>query len=880
MILGRKLRKRFGRLPNGLLLTAILLFVLSVSACGQTEPAAAGDGDAAGDGQTEAVAPIDESEAAAALREQLLAEGEAAVEVAEDVEIGAPLVVNGSKTLMGSGTITPAGPIDAMLTLSEGSSLTVDGVTVNCAFKAGVGVFVEYDCLFTLSSGSINNAAASGIESYGDVTVTGGSVNTPGESWIYMQRAGVLTVSDGYFGAAGRTGVHIARNTKAYISGGTFEAAGGYAIFNRGELEMTGGLITKTADRFGICNAHLLTIDGPVEISYSYNSGLILNLRDGVANISGAYLHHGGTYAISNSGVAHVADTRFDNCSSSIIANGTVAELYITNCSVTNGWSHGIFNRGLLVGSGLTFDNIANKAVSNTGGYATLTDITVTNCKNIPIYNTNREVGVYEYGDISVIGFSISGCLDAGVASYGGNLVLEDGTISTVKSNIYVRGGTASITDVQMLGTSDGISACLVVGSADYRTANVTLDGILATGGARGINNFATVVFNSGRITGNVQGEGMMFGGGVSNSGTFIMNGGSISGNTANKAGGGIYSSGTLTVNDGEITGNRARRGAGGGICIDGGRAVISSCVISGNRSYSTGAGIYNAGRLTLNGCSVRSNRSDNGSGGGVANFGRLTVSGGTIAKNAAANYGGAIYNDGKAVIKGATIKGNSAGDTGGGLVNRNTMYVADCSFAGNTGSLAVCDYDIYSNIGAGAGRTASLTLAGEINAADIYRGITTTLTLDASVDTPSPITLWLSSSATSIYYSPGRLMLSGKASLVAADYTSFKLPDGVTSVALGPDGRLHYPDGRPDPAASGSVTLLHDGNTVASGDIAAMLALAEAGDTIVITEDISLGETLAIEKDIIITDDGAPNTRTGSAWSIWRRISSPWAAL
>ena len=95
------------------------------------------------------------------------------------------------------------------------------------------------------------------------------------------------------------------------------------------------------------------------------------------------------------------------------------------------------------------------------------------------------------------------------------------------------------------------------------------------------------------------------------------------------------------------------------------------------------GAGIRNAGTLTVSHCTISGNRANVDGGAGIFNSGVLTVDGCTLSANNADTFGGGIHNDGTASIKNTLFDHNDA-DSGGGIFNDGTLSVMGCAFVGN----------------------------------------------------------------------------------------------------------------------------------------------------------------------------------------------------
>ena len=230
-----------------------------------------------------------------------------------------------------------------------------------------------------------------------------------------------------------------------------------------------------------------------------------------------------------------------------------------------------------------------------------------------------------------------------------------------------------------------------IIGAPNKNTITVTsggtlvLDGIIVTHNngdmGRGVyvDNKATLILNSGEISGNNIDTGGIIndancGGGVYNWGTFTMNGGAISKNLACN-GGGVYSIVTFEMNAGTISENTASSD-GGGVDNLGTFTVVDGFFYK-NMAVN-GGGVFNDGIFTLMDGQFLENEALWGSGGGVYNDGPdgvFTLMGGAFSKNKAV-VGGGVYNLGViemygGVIGGVTLEdGNIAAEDGGGVCN------------------------------------------------------------------------------------------------------------------------------------------------------------------------------------------------------------------
>jgi CSLREA domain-containing protein len=139
--------------------------------------------------------------------------------------------------------------------------------------------------------------------------------------------------------------------------------------------------------------------------------------------------------------------------------------------------------------------------------------------------------------------------------------------------------------------------------------------------------------------------------------------------------GAGIYNAGTLTLQDSTVTANVGDQGETG---------------------PAEGAGIGNgsSGFMTLTRTRVVGNALGNvypsGGGGGVANNGFLTMTQSTVGDNRSWDEGGGIRNQGTLIIADSTISGNSTGcyecqSLGGGIFNVGSVTLTNSTLSSNT---------------------------------------------------------------------------------------------------------------------------------------------------------------------------------------------------
>jgi hypothetical protein len=167
-------------------------------------------------------------------------------------------------------------------------------------------------------------------------------------------------------------------------------------------------------------------------------------------------------------------------------------------------------------------------------------------------------------------------------------------------------------------------------------------------------------------------------------SGDTILFDSSLSGQTI------TLSSGELTINKSldiegpgarllAISGNKASRvfNVGAGVT-----ATIAGLTVSNGQ----GAGISNAGTLTLSAATIRDN--SGGAGSGLYNSGTATVTACTFTRNDADWSGSAVYNAalGTLTLSNSTVSGNT-GASYGSIGSEGTTLITNCTIAWNAGS-------------------------------------------------------------------------------------------------------------------------------------------------------------------------------------------------
>ena len=211
-------------------------------------------------------------------------------------------------------------------------------------------------------------------------------------------------------------------------------------------------------------------------------------------------------------------------------------------------------------------------------------------------------------------------------SGFVGNTGLQNG------GAIYVASGTAEITGAT-IQTSD-----------EYEQGGAT------TGGAIYIAAEGSVTLDDSALSGQSASQG----GAVANFGAFSATNSDFIGNSATGSGGALYNTGRAELSDVWISDNVGQTFGGGVYNTNGATFTLTNSYVFNNvvDSAGYGAGIYNAGELTIVGSQLAQN-------------GRASNS--TSVQGA---YGGALYNAGNASIDRTTVTDNVASSEGAGIYN------------------------------------------------------------------------------------------------------------------------------------------------------------------------------------------------------------------
>jgi CSLREA domain-containing protein len=164
-----------------------------------------------------------------------------------------------------------------------------------------------------------------------------------------------------------------------------------------------------------------------------------------------------------------------------------------------------------------------------------------------------------------------------------------------------------------------------------------------------------------------------------------------------NDDGAGIRNAGTLSLIDANVSSNKVFDGRGGGLFTTAGSATVlvrtsvwhNKATDQDGGQVGDGGGIYNQGSLWMLNATLANNEADGGAGGGLLNRALAIVSNSTVITNGAATGGGIESALGVAQIRNSIIAGSlQGGDCAGEIVSRGhnlIQHTDGCRLIGDT---------------------------------------------------------------------------------------------------------------------------------------------------------------------------------------------------
>lgn len=156
---------------------------------------------------------------------------------------------------------------------------------------------------------------------------------------------------------------------------------------------------------------------------------------------------------------------------------------------------------------------------------------------------------------------------------------------------------------------------------------------------------------------------------------------------SVNPYGGGAYLGNGSTLRNCIVTQNRSNS-SGGGLFVEGynnnsyDTTRLVNCTISHNISGSSGGGAYLNIKVIMDNCIIEENNTDGGSGGGLYAYDRVVIKN-TVIRNNRGYYGGGVYGT-NVLLEQCSIDHNTSTGYGGGLYFNNSVTANNCLVANN----------------------------------------------------------------------------------------------------------------------------------------------------------------------------------------------------
>ena len=395
-----------------------------------------------------------------ALSKQLASEGTLTITLEEDVVLDTPLVVNGNKTILGSGKIL-------LKTEQAGAWPESD----KPAWGMGCASVEAADA----------SAMSAALQVSGGASLTlGGSVTVDAEgnaNGILLSENAELKLTENAAVKNGRyANLVIVKGAKASVAGGEVADGSVFNILNHGALDVTGGRISGAR-----AGANIYT-DGTAS-----QSGGAVSLS-GLHNVyvaGGSFTMTGGTnesaakdgIVVEEGAKADITGGDIGSCIHGICNNGetNTGKLTLAECGIMN------YETGVLNIKGTTVDTSEVYCLANSGGKVTAEDFTAKKCDTVAVYNFS--------GDIVLKNLTVTGGRDGNISNAGGNMTVDGAVLDNCRDkSVVVGNGKAVLNNVKINGTSKEKYGVYVFGGElylnDSSIANISSTAVKADPGS------------------------------------------------------------------------------------------------------------------------------------------------------------------------------------------------------------------------------------------------------------------------------------------------------------------------------------------------------------------------------------------------------------
>ena len=392
---------------------------------------------------------------ARSLARELKKDGTATIVLDKDVTIKGPLVVNGKKTITGSGKIVMA-----------------ENAKINWPQLEEVKKFSGTGCTVVKTHDTSAMPAMFVVSPKAELTIAG-SVGADAANLTnvcQVQGTGSFTLKDKAVLENGRyCNVDVQDKGGFTLKGGKSLNGTIFNVINKGTTEIKGGTISGTVEKNGAAiysTSKLAMKDGAVEKSACHNiyvaagefemtggtsgfakaDGIIIR-SDAIANITGGVTEGHVKHGVHNEG------------------KSTVKKIAVLDCGISNGL------RGTLDVTDVNVRGSYSNALSNEGGTVTVKDFSTKNCEAIAICNLS---GTMDLKDIKLVGGR-----DGNISIIAGEVSIENASLDKCREkSVSISGGKVKIKNIDVQGTSGKFNGVYVfAGELDMEDATIANTG-------------------------------------------------------------------------------------------------------------------------------------------------------------------------------------------------------------------------------------------------------------------------------------------------------------------------------------------------------------------------------------------------------------------
>lgn len=412
---------------------------------------------------------------------QLGKEETATIVLEEDIIVDDSIVVNGKKTIKGSGKIIMYSEADITWPESESDKKFAG---TGCA-AVEIQKTSEMPAVLVVSSGAELTLAGDVAV---DATDTCNACSVEENGSLYLKDK--ATIENGRY-----CNVAVQEGATFILKDGSVLNGASYNVINHGDTSIEGGLVSGTEEKNGAgiySTSALAMSDGTVEASKGYN----VYIADGNFEMTGGLNSNATLDGVMAKGDATVSvtDGSIENCGKHGLHNDaemTVGKVALADCGITNGSKGTMTVEGASVSGSYTF------ALANEGGTVKANGFNTEDCEAIAVCNLS--------GDMELSNLNLDGGRDGNVSVINGNVTIKDSVLGMCREkSVSISGGVVNIENIEVNGTTGDWNGIYVfggelylngcnmkeIGSSGVRVdqagyaeiANLTIEGTEATG--------------------------------------------------------------------------------------------------------------------------------------------------------------------------------------------------------------------------------------------------------------------------------------------------------------------------------------------------------------------------------------------------------------